>query len=300
MSSGVGYGIADGDISDSTFLGNHTFQVKSNAPLKANMHIWYPSTAANSKALTLRYIVLLDEIQLIGAIESSVGPFYDVTMQPGEEITMTIDIPSLQQGIHELIVVGLTGISDEPDNLGIAKLADSRTTLVAGTTPLPLNRMYSQLSPDGSMARGDPWISLMLGQVGGSLKAWNWPETVLPVKSGEPFEFTIFAGYQGPTKREGVPGAAPENMPFALLTFLDYQQVDVRPGVRVLYSRVSKDTAYARIISRLPPLTLGRHDLVVLRINSPGVPMCIQNGPLDGQIFPFYLEAKRVAIDVRP
>jgi hypothetical protein len=300
MSSGVGYGIADGDISDSTFFGNHTFQVKPAVPLKVNMHVWYPSTIANSTPLTLRYIVLLDETQLSGAIESSAGPFLDVTLQSGGEITLTIGIPALTPGIHELIVVGLTDVNDEPDNLGIIKLADSRTTLIAGETSHLLNRTYRPLSADGSKARGDPWISLMLGQVGGALKAWNWPETLLPVRSGEPFEFTIFAGYEGPTKREGIPGANPENMPFALLAFLDYQQVDVQPGVRLLYAQVPKDTAYARITAQFPPPAFGRHEIVVFRINYPGVPMCVQIGPPDGQMFPFYLEAKRVAIDVHP
>lgn len=297
-SSGVGYGIAEGDISDSTFLGNHTFQVKPAIPLKVNMHVWYPNTVANSKPLTLRYIVLLDETQLSGAIDFSAGPFRDVTLQPGDEITLTMGIPALTPGIHELIVVGLTNVNGEPDNLGIIKLADSRTTLIAGETSQLLNRTYLPVSADGSMARGDPWISLMLGQANGALKAWNYPHTVLPVRAGEPFEFTIFAGYTGPTKREGVPGANPANMPFALLAFLDYQQVDVQPGVHILYAQVPKDTAYARIPAQFAPPKLGRHEIVVLRINYPGVPMCIQIGPQDGQIFPFPVEAKRVAIDV--
>ncbi len=298
--SGIGYGIADGDISDSIMLGYHTFQVKANIPLTAKLHVWYPRTEINTGTLNLRYLVLLDEKQLIGAIGPSSAPYADVGLRPDDEITMTISLPPLASGLHELIVVGLMNAADEPDNLGIMPIGDLRVTLLAGGSSQPLARTYLPLSAAGSVARNDPVIPLHVSQADGSLKAWNWPESRLPVPAGKPVEFAIYAGYAGPGKRDAPPPPGPEWMEFALFVFMDYRQVDVKPGARVFYGQVPRDAASARILSQVePPAEPGRHDILVLRVDYPGHPMCVLLGPPDGQIFPFLVRARRVAIEVR-
>jgi hypothetical protein len=298
MSSGLGTGIAEGDISDSAFLGVHTFLVKPNIPLTAKLHVWYPRTELNTSPLNLRYLILLDERALAGAIPPSTGSYHDLTLQPEDEITLTLKIPPLSPGIHDLIAVGLANPTNEPDPYGIIESHALRTTIVAGSGTQSLSRSFDHLPADGSITRGAANIPLMLGQAGGPLKVWNWPQTRLPVRLGKPVEFTIYAGYEGPGIVGGRQPLQPEDIQFALLTFLDYRQVDVALGVPVLYGEVSRDTAYTRIAARLPPPgESGRHDILVVRINYPRIPMCVLNGPPDGQTFPSQMEVSRVAID---
>ena len=87
---------------------------------------------------------------------------------------------------------------------------------------------------------------------------------------------------------------------FSLLLFVDYQQVEVAPGQMALYGRVDKDTAYARIPLELPPLAEGKHHLLVLGIDTPGVPVCILKGDPKGRILPNSIYGKLVGINVVP
>ncbi len=297
MPSGIGSAIAEGDVSDSTMVGTNTFQVEPNTPLIAHHHIWYPRTALNTAPLSLRYLILLDEHQLTDVIKPAT-PYYDVTLQPGDEITLTLHIPALTAGIHDLAVIGLFDAAAEPNPLGTIDIADSRTTLLVGTLPQPLERKYAQLPAVtlGANISSAPPLFLTLPE-DRDLKAWDWPNKWLRVSVKAPIDFNIYGGYEGFNIVNTPNLSMPERMRFALLAFMDYRQVNLTPDVPILYGSIAKDTS-TRIAAHLaPPAEAGHHDILILRINNPGVPMCILIGPPNGQSFPFPIEAQRVGID---
>ncbi len=86
---------------------------------------------------------------------------------------------------------------------------------------------------------------------------------------------------------------------FATLLFMDYQQIEAAPGHTALYSKVTQDTAYGRIPLEIPPLPAGKHHLLVLRINTPGVPMCLLINPT-ARTLPNSVTGALVGVEVLP
>jgi len=299
---GIAFGFGADDVPMWTMMGWKTFAMPPDEPTNGNFHIWLPDDGSNTGPIDLRFMVLLDELQLAGVLNGSLGKYYDVTLEPGMELTLTFHLPPLAPGIHDLNIVGLINAPAEPDPYGIIKSIHHRTTLLVGPTPLAIAKPYVQFPADGSVAKRDPLITALVpGLKTDLLLAWNWPETRLPISATESVDFYLYAGY-APVTNVNVPELLPpQKMPMAVLLFMDYQQIDIAPETLVLYGEVTDDTAYTRIGVTLPsPTTAGRHDILALRINYPGVPMCVLQGPFDGRIFPYSVDASRVAIEVTP
>jgi hypothetical protein len=87
---------------------------------------------------------------------------------------------------------------------------------------------------------------------------------------------------------------------FALLLFIDNQQAELLPHQTVLYGVVDKDNAYTGIPIEIPPLPEGKHHILVLRINTPGVPYCLIRGEPTARILPFEVYGRLVGINVAP
>ncbi len=300
VTSGMGGGMGEGDIADSILKGWSTFEVNPDVPLTGTFHWLYPQTPQNTLPVPTRFIVILDEQQLSGAIEGTSGPYYDVTLQPGDEITLTLKLPPLAPGVHDLVVLNL--IQQEPDPNKTVKAAPNRYTLLAGSTPEIIPRTFQPLQKQGSLAKDDPHILLELSLTGEyPFTVWNWPEPYLPVSVSEKLSFFIFTAYTSSIFdiNTAAHPATPEEVPFALLTLLDGEQIDFAPEIPVFYGSVSKDTAYTAIPASLGPFDeAGQHELLVLRINYPGLPMCLLHGPSDGYGFDHFLRAQRVGIEV--
>ena len=81
---------------------------------------------------------------------------------------------------------------------------------------------------------------------------------------------------------------------------MDYQQIEIAPHQMVIYGKVNKDTAYTRIPIKVNPLSSGKHEMLALRIDSPGVPICILKGNPEGRILPNSIYGKLVGINVLP
>lgn len=81
---------------------------------------------------------------------------------------------------------------------------------------------------------------------------------------------------------------------------MDYQQIEMAPNQIAIYGKVDKDTAYARIPVKIDSLSEGERQLLALRIDSPGVPMCILKGDPRGRILPNSIYGKLVGINVLP
>jgi hypothetical protein len=300
IDSGIGGGMGEGDLSGSAYIGWSTFEVEPEVPIKGHYHLLYPKTSQNTLPITLRYMLILDEVQLIGAINDSTGPYQDVTLQPGDEITLTLKIPALSPGIHDFVILGLGGVQNEPDPYGQINFASNRYTLFAGNTTEVFPRTFQTLPKQGSLAKNDPLLSLELSLAGEyPFTVWHWPETYFQVSEAEPVNYYVFTSYSIVEDSSSPNAPIPEEVPFALVTFLDYQQVDFAPEQPVFYGSVLEDTAFTSINAHTEPISeLGKHDWLVLQINYPGLPMCILQGPSDGYIFDHFLKAKRVGIEV--
>ncbi len=299
VSSGIGFGMGQGDVEPGELVGNHVFAVPIKRALSVDFHVIYPRTESNIDPFPLRFLTLLDEHQLEDAFTDAPGrPFHDLVAEPGSDFIVRIELPPLEPGIHELIVLILGGVDEEPESDGYTPFGDSRFTLLAGGVPQMLPRVFNHLPARGLISAGEASPSLMVGLEEG-LRVWNWPETRLPVEPGERVDYNVFTGYEIAVNEAQPELRQPDWVPFAVIAFLNYRQIAVTPGSMVFYGKVSSDTAYSRIAAALEaPMAAGRHDLLVARINYPGVPLCVLRPPPDGLPFPDALSVKRVAIEV--
>jgi hypothetical protein len=206
--------------------------------------------------------------------------YKDVTIPVGSETTLTLNLPPLTVGVHDLVIIGIPYVDSYPTPEGIVKVLGQRSTLIAGPLPTSFRQIsFSTLPAEGSLSKGDPKISLSLTLAEDSIKAWNWPEEGLNIKPDAPIKFSVLAGYGDVTNL-----AAPYinelgSSFFSLLLFVDYRQIEIAPGQAIIYAKVDKNTAYARAPAKIVLPSPGKHQMLVLRINFPGVPMCVLQGP---------------------
>lgn len=121
------------------------------------------------------------------------------------------------------------------------------------------------------------------------------------IRLNETFNFNVLTGYVSPQIPENTGLDPPQVSQLALLTFIDYQQVPVDEEQQVLYSEVVQNTAYVRIPISLPGFEEpGSHDLLVIKIDNPRVPLCVLQGLPDGYLFSPQVYTNRAAIEVLP
>lgn len=275
-----------------------TYWVDPNQQLLLNWLFWYPE--GNLEPLMLRLFVLLDDSQLSNALPES-GIYNDITLQPGDDKSLTITIPPLAPGVHDVLVVGIPLVND-PDVYGIVHLIDKRITLIAEPAPTPpfRNINFTTLPAEGSNKHNDPAMTLELTLEKDGIDVWNWPHPWLDVKENTPLTFYALGGHQDVINADA-PHLEPLTSSFsAFLLFVDYQQVEIAPNQTVLYAKMDSDTAYARLPITLPPLPAGKHHILVLRIDTPGVPMCILWDNPDERILPNSIYSKLVGVNVLP
>ncbi|GAB4460204.1 MAG: hypothetical protein OHK0041_24540 [Anaerolineales bacterium] len=297
------YGLAVGFIPQNASTVNkisiETFWVNANKQSTLNLLFWYPE--GNEEELNLRLFVLLDERQLDNALPDSVI-FSDINLQPGDYKSIPITIPPISPGAHDVIVVAIPSPENDPDVYGIVDLIYKRITLIAEPAPAPpfRNIDFASLPPEGSLKRNDPAMALEVTLKKDGIDVWNWPQPWLDIQENTPLTFYALAGHQDVTNLDA-PDLEPLKSSFsAFLLFVDYQQVEIAPAQPVLYAKMDSDTAYARIPITIAPLPPGKHHLLVLRIDTPGVPMCILRGDPQSRILPNSVYGKLVGINVLP
>ncbi len=294
---GLVMGMSEKDISGASEIGYQTFEVMPNQSLTANLHLWYPE--GNTESTTIRFLVLLDERQLTNVFDT--GQSYDLLVHSGDDIIITLNLPPLSIGIHDIIIIGIPYVNDYPVPEGIVKILSNRITLIAGTPDASFRPIsFSALSAEGLVSKGDPKIPLSLTLTKKSLLTWNWPEKWLSIAPNNSVDFFILAGYENVINADAVYLTELESSFFALLLFVDYQQVDVSPEKNVIYGKVNKNTAYARIPAEVGLLPSGKHHALVLRINLPGIPVCLIQETSEARILPLNITGSLVGIDVTP
>jgi len=300
MDSGIGTGFGARDIPGAVALGNNTFQIPPDRRIEASYHLIYPETRINSFPLPLRIYVLLDEQVVENAFQDSSGDFYDITLEPGTVTTLTLNIPPLASGVHDLIIFSITGVDQDTDPYGHFGFTDYRVSLVVGHDAKLIPRHYTifpaleSISPTDSIAG----VSLILSSNSEKPEAWSWPDTRREITAGDPFVLYAFAGYDSFSEDNKTDPPQADTM--ALIAFMDYHPTQLTDNSPVLYGMVSSDTAWTSIPVELNlPSEIGPHDVMILRIPHPGVPMCLLRDPEKMSYwFPEMIIASRVGISV--
>jgi hypothetical protein len=158
----------------------------------------------------------------------------------------------------------------------------------------------NSLAPEGSIKHGNPRIPLVLTLEESSTDVWNWPDSWLDLTPNQDIEFFALAGHNDVKNLDAPDLAELEASFFSLLVFMDYQQVMYAPDQMAFYGKVNKDTAYSRIPVKLSSPLPGKHHLLVLRIDSPGVPMCLLLGDPTERILPNSIFGSLVGVNILP
>ncbi len=296
---GLAQGFNADDIHQGYPLGNFTFQVEPFEEIQIDFHTWFPADEVNTDDVPVRILVLLDEKQMVDVMNISPNPYYyDFILHPDDNIEIQINLPPLKPGVHDLVILTLALVDDEPDSVGFIGAQIGRATLIAGNEQGYLERSYSFLNVDPELnVEFDDGPSVLLS-LDHTLKVWNWPETRLLVASGADLNFNIFAGIQRTINVDYPDLQQPTQVPFALVAFIDYVQVQVNEEFEVFYG-ISRNGEVGYVEGALHvPEAPGRHDLLFLRVNYPGFPKCLLIGSNDGLIFADNVGISRVAIDV--
>jgi len=300
MDSGIGTGFGARDIPGAIALGNNTYQIPPDRSIEASYHLIYPETQINSFPLPLRVFVLLDEQVVKNVFRNSSGDYYDISLDPGTVTTLTLNIPPLASGVHDLIIFSITGVDQDTDPYGHFGFTDYRVSLVVGHNAKLIPRQYATFPPLQSISPLDSiaGVSLILSSNSERPEAWSWPETRREIPADDPFVLYAYAGYDSFSEDNKTDPPQADTM--ALIAFMDYHPTPIGDNSPVLYGKVSSDTAWASIPVELNlPSEIGPHDVMILRIPHPGVPMCLLRDPSKSDYwYPEAVIASRVGINV--
>lgn len=289
-------GIFPESISDTLKLAEGTSWINANEPQTLRLRLWYPD--GNDRSTTLRLLIILDEQQLDNALPES-GFYNDITLERGDDKSIKVTIPPLTSGIHDIVVIGIPYLEEYPNEYGVVNLTYWRITLIAEPASSPFRKIdFSSQTKEGSIKKNDPWMALEVTLQNNGIDVWNWPDPWLTLKPDTSLPFYALVGHEDVTNLDAPPMDELAESFFSLLVFVDYQQVEVAPDQMALYGRVDKDTAYARIPLEIHPLSEGKHYILVLSIDTPGVPVCILKGDPKGRILPNSVYGKLVGINV--
>ncbi len=281
-------------------VANNTAWVNANEEILLRWQLWYP--AGNERpSINLRIFVLLDGRQLDHALPKP-GLYNDIVLERGEDKSFAVAIPPLEPGIHDIVAIGIPYLEEYPNEYGIVVLTGWRFTLIAEPAPTPpfRNIDFTTLPAEGSNKHNDPAMALELTLKKDGIDVWNWPHPWLDIRANTPLTFYALGGHQDVTNLDA-PAVEPLKSSFsAFLLFVDYQQVEIAPNQTVLYAKMDSDTAYARLPITIKPLPPGKHHILVLRIDTPGVPMCILRGDTRSRILPNSVHGKLVGVNVLP
>lgn len=276
-----------------------TYWIDPSKQLLLNWLFWYPE--GNMEPLILRLFVLLDDSQLSNALPE-LGKYNDIHLEPGNDKSITVTIPPLSPGVHDVIAVGIPYPENEPDEYGRLLVIYRQITLIVGETPPHPFRTIDFTTPpaEGSIKQDDPAMTLELTVKKDGIDVWNWPQPWLDIQENTPLTFYALGGHQDVTNLDA-PAVEPLKSSFsAFLLFVDYQQIEIAPAQTALYAKMDSDTAYARLPITLHPLPAGKHHILVLRIDTPGVPMCILWDNPDKRILPHSIYGRLVGLNVLP
>lgn len=268
---------------DIRYLGNTTYGVEAGQSIELRLQLFTQEAEPQS----IRYVLFHNESQLTLPVNGQLQSTIDAHLVPNEIQTYVLTLPELKEGIHDLVLIGIQGFDQPPQATGTTSVFSFRRTLIAGHEAglsYEDNEIkYALLEAEEKMQNSGNSILLGLTLSADTLVQWSYPEPKATFTADDPISINVLAGYSAAffdasTGLQPLPSSR-----FALIALLDYQQVPLNSGNDVFYGEVLENTHFARVPITLDnPNQAGEHDLVMVRINYPRVPLCVLSGPPDG------------------
>jgi hypothetical protein len=276
QSVGKSDGIYSGLIPDeqkTQYLGERTYQVTENTPLDIILLLYSQETPAQA----IRLLVFLDETPvLIDGLSGQDEEFgRKISLTPGEIYETTITLPPMESGVYDFFVLRIHDANNEPSLMNERDtFADRLSFIVQDSISMPSvgepARPFVKYDPNGLKSRGDPRILLGLS-LDDTLRQWNYPEASVVIGQGDTLSFNILAGDTRVPEQQDQDQIPDPSTRLALIVLMGYQPI---PMVTT-YAEISSDTSYSRIpIEFVPTQPAGRHELVIIRVDNPGIPLC--------------------------
>lgn len=273
-------------ISNTTPLGSGTLQIDDpSLPTTVKLGVIYNSLSNRPTGLLpSNFIVLLNEKPLI--LNSNHDIFSEIVLTPGKFELLSFDLPQLQPGLYDLIIIGVLGsnLPPLPDLQEAGRVSENisrRVTLIVGDPSdiTSVQHPYTLLPALGEWENIDDVDQITPISVIPSLKDsqlwWSLPNSgAVNLKPSEPLLFNLRTRYEYYNVEESV-FASPDYFVFAYMMFLDYKPYNITEDKTVYYAKVTQSTALAASSFTLTtPESPGQYDLVIVQIAYPGVPQC--------------------------
>ncbi len=211
-------------VSDGTLLGFNTYEVPEHKAVTATFRYYVTETGkeGEDKPQLVRFLLIVDEQQVATKFNYSGEAllFVDIITYPGEDAALTVEIPPLGPGIHDINLIGVVMVEQEKGEQSLTTWP-YRFTLIAGGKKMLLPRSYVRL-PRGNrrvLQREVDTIStgLSLSLEKDRIGDWTDPDQFLSVSPGRPIDFYIYTGYEAVRNDTCPDMPQPEEQPFALL-----------------------------------------------------------------------------------
>lgn len=263
--------------------GTDTYALQPNIPYMMDFFVYYIQGA---ETLDLRYMALLNE-QQIDISEDERTLYQTLTLAPQTAGSLSFTLSPLAPGIYDLVVLGIAINVDNLDiaeNSNLAVSAGRRISLVVGdepsaaVTPRPFTPVVNYVEAEMPRILGGDTYNISLHR-DEEETVWSYRYPSQPVSPGATFDTRVRIGWQ-PSKPFTEQGADPasftESTEVALVTIRNYEQVAFDSETFVRYIELPPDVLYTDI-----PVTLtarqidADEDIMVVRIDNPGVPRCV-------------------------
>lgn len=283
-------------------IGIETYMIESNIPTQITYRGYYHSTSNTNAVAPVRYIVLLNEQQLTNAFNDVDTSYLDMIFDYHQTETFDMTIPPLEEGIHELVIMGIQ--KTELFNDGRTGVFSMRVTLVVGNPPLTVDRtQYEFVQPTEyrNNSNADTYWSLTLHKDQSHLM-WDAPNVYMAVT--DTLNFYMSVGYMENTTKQTERNITPQPQPIALIALLDYVQVPIQEDKWVYYGMIPPDNSFTYIPANIDVSDYsGETELLVIQVSYPRIPYCLLVPPpvlgREGYYFYFGLDVRRHGVDVQ-
>lgn len=276
-----------------------TFGIEADAPVDLILQLFTQEAQPQS----IRYMVLHNEQQLTLPVNDDPVSSFDVLLQPGEMQTYSLSLPALPAGLHDIVLIGVRNFAEQPSPTGTPSVFSFRMTLIAGDETGFTNGSdslsYTTFPAEARMSRPGQSYPLALTLSDDTIVQWSFPDPIATFPPEDPLQLYALVGYAS-ASFDAASGLEPlPASQFALLAFVNYQQVPISASKPVIYGEVLEDTLFARIPMLLPnDYPPGTHELMIVKIEHPRVPLCVLIGPPDGYFISPQVMYNRAAFEI--
>ena len=288
---GKGSGFSTTILPDSDnieLLGSHTFGVPEEESSDFTILL-----SSGEPERPVRFWVMDNEQQMQLTEDT---PYQDIVITPDAIYDFEVNLPPLDTGIHDIIVMYNDEFETPARNIGSIGNYHVRFTVIVGDVdPYDTTLTYETLPVDGRISEGN-YAQFSL-TVNDSLVLWSAPEDRHIIAVGKPLTFNILSGFVNPSSYNGEALYEPTIAQFAHVILKEYVQNPVLPDKDVLYTQVGNDTAFNRIPISLPASDEEVvYEIQAIRIPNPRVPMCLLRG--DNYSLYYDIDFIRAAVEV--